>query len=186
MGMRFDTMKKLLLGLILIAALVGVVYLKSERAEEYRAHIAEESFQAGLAEGEELKEQVDSLTGLVSYKDSALAESVAVRDHLHAGQVDSLSQRIQAQEEKIAVLSDQLARKTEAERVAANNTSQTPNKKHLEIIRYYKKAVNDLPGDLSPYERRVALSEIRNETARRFSISVSKLNSLRKASNLEY
>lgn len=179
-------MRKLLLGLILIAALVGVVYLKSERAEQYRARITEESFKAGLGEGEELKTQVDSLAELVSLQDCALAESVAVREDLYAGQFDSLNEKIQTQEQQIADLSGQLAEKAATPQVAAQNTSVEPDSKHLEILNYYKKAVNDLPGDLSAYERRVALSEIRNETARKFAISVSRLNSLRKENNLEY
>jgi hypothetical protein len=179
-------MKKLLLGLILIAALVGVVYLKSERAEEYRSRLTEEGFQAGLAEGEELGAQVDSLNGLVKQKDSILAESVAVREELWAGEIDSLSQQVQAGEELIADLNSQLASKASAAKVAATNSSKTPDNKHLEILTYYKKAVNDLPEDLSAYERRIALSEIRNETTKRFRISVSLLNSLRKENNLEY
>lgn len=179
-------MKKLLLGLILIAALAGVVYLKSERAEQYRARIAEESYAAGLGDGDELKEQVDSLSGLVSRKDSAYAESTAVRQQLYTGQLDSLNEKVQVQEEQIEDLSGRLAKKTAELKVVAKAGSGDADRKHLEILNYYKKAVNDLPGDLSAYERRVALSEIRNETAQRFSITVSRLNSLRKANNLDF
>ena len=179
-------MKKLLLGLILIAALAGVVYLKSQRAEQYRARIAEESYASGLGEGEELRGQVDSLSGLVRLKDSAYAESTAVRQQLYTGQLDSLNQKVQVQEEQIQDLSGQLAQKTAESKVVAKSGSGDTSRKHLEILNYYKKAVNGLPGDLSAYERRVALSEIRNETAERFSITVSRLNSLRKANDLEF
>jgi len=178
--------KKLLLGLILIAALVGVVYLQTERAGLKDSRIAEEGYKAGQADGEKLKASVDSLTSLVDQKDSALAESTASREQFYAGQVDSLTQRIQSQEEQIADLSGKLADKTSSTKITAVNTSQEPSTKHLEILNYYKKAVNDLPEDLSAYERRVALSEIRTETARKFAITVSKLNSLRKENNLEY
>jgi hypothetical protein len=179
-------MKKLLLGIVLLAALVGVVYLQSERAEQQRAKIAEEGFRAGLTDGEELRAQVDSLTGVVEHQDDALAESVAVREDIYAGEIDSLTDQIQAQEVKIADLSNKLEQEATTSRVAAQNTTAVPNKQHLEILNYYKKAVIGLPGDLSSYERRVALSEIRNETAEKFSITVSRLNSIRKEHDLEY
>ena len=89
-------MKKLLLGLILIAALVGVVYLKSERTEQRRESIARESFQAGASAGEGYKAKADSLAGVVGRKDSLLAESLTVRDQVYAEQRDSLSQKIQS------------------------------------------------------------------------------------------
>jgi len=179
-------MKKLLLGIVLLAALIGIVYIKSERAEEYHAQVTQEGFQAGLAEGEQLKARVDSLTGLVVEKDVAMAESVAVRDELYAGNIDSLNETIKDKDQQIADLNSQLRQKTEVAQVVAKNTSQEPDKKHLEILSFYKKAVEGLPGDLSAYERRVALSEIRNEIAQKFSITVSRLNSIRKEHNLEY
>ncbi|MCP4684515.1 MAG: hypothetical protein GY867_03605 [bacterium] len=179
-------MKKFLLGIVLIAALVGVVYLKSERADQFRSRLTEEGFLAGLAEGEDLRSQVDSLAGLVVRKDSALAESVAVHDGLYAGEIDSLTEKIQSQEVQISDLNGQLAKNKKATQVAVKKKSQKPDKKHLEILSYYKKAVTDLPGDLSAYERRIALSEIRNETAQKFAITVSRLNSIRKDNNLEY
>ena len=179
-------MKKLLLGIVLLAALIGVVYLKSQRAEQQRARFTEEGFEAGLAEGEEIRAQVDSLTELVNEKDSVLAESVAVREALWAGEVDSLTNQIQSREAQTVDLNDQLSSKASPSNVTAKNTPQATDEKHLEILSYYKKAVNDLPGDLSVYERRVALSEIRKETSRRFAITVSGLNSLRKDNNLDY
>ncbi len=179
-------MKKLLLGIVLLAALIGVVYLKTQRADQQRARLTEEGFQAGLVDGEEARAKVDSLTALVSQKDSALAESVAVREELWAGEIDSLNHQIESREEQIVDLSNQLTSQGSTSQVVVKNTSQTPDKKHLEILSYYKKAVNDLPGDLSAYERRIALSEIRNETAKKFTITVSQLNSLRKDNNLDY
>lgn len=179
-------MKKLLLGLILIAALVGVVYLKSERSTQRRENIVRESFQAGASAGEKYKGQADSLNELVGLQDSLMAESMAVRDQLHASEVDSLNQTIESQEQKIADLNSQLKASQSAPKLTAKASSSSSTSKHREILEDYKKAVSDLPGDLSAYERRVALSEIRNETARKYAISLAQLNSLRKENNLDY
>ena len=79
-----------------------------------------------------------------------------------------------------------MAEKQAAPKLATKSSKPSTESKHREILNYYKKAVGDLPGDLSAYERRVALSEIRNDTARKFAITISQLNSLRKENNLDY
>ena len=49
-----------------------------------------------------------------------------------------------------------------------------------------EKRYRNLPKDLTAYERRVALSEIREESADKFRITVAELNRIRKANKLTY
>jgi len=55
-----------------------------------------------------------------------------------------------------------------------------------QILSYYKKRYRALPKDLSPYEKRVALAEIRDETAQKFSIPLSELDEIRTDNELDY
>jgi len=57
---------------------------------------------------------------------------------------------------------------------------------HEEIVSHYKLAMSRLPADLSDYEYRVAVKEVRTETAARFSITVERLNQIRKEHNVNF
>jgi hypothetical protein len=71
-------------------------------------------------------------------------------------------------------------------KTATATKSDATSQKHKEILAYYKQRYQGLPNDLSAYERRIALSEIRQESADKFKISVTELNNIRKAYKLSY
>ncbi len=55
-----------------------------------------------------------------------------------------------------------------------------------QIVRYFQDKLNTLPDDLSSYEKKVAIKEIRDETCDLFHISRAKLNQLAKVNRITY
>ncbi|MEA1980558.1 MAG: hypothetical protein U9N54_06255, partial [candidate division Zixibacteria bacterium] len=60
------------------------------------------------------------------------------------------------------------------------------NTKHQQILTYYKDRFKKLPADLSNYERRISLNEIKEETAQKFEISLVELKNIRAKYKLKY
>jgi hypothetical protein len=177
-------MKKLLVALLLLAVVVAVSYLKVLRQDNRTAQAHDTGYSEGSGELDRVRTQADSLEGLVTDYREALEDSLTTRDSLTLWQRDSLSAIIAAQEDSLKTLAAKQA-------TANRNTSATkkkvdPAKRQQEILAYYKRRYEKLPDDLSPYERRVALTEIKKETARQFSISVSDLDKIREKNKLPY
>jgi len=55
-----------------------------------------------------------------------------------------------------------------------------------QIVRYFQDKLNALPDDLSSYEKKVAIKEVRDETCDLFHISRAKLNQLAKVNRITY
>jgi len=55
-----------------------------------------------------------------------------------------------------------------------------------QIVRYFQDKLNALPDDLSSYEKRVAIKEVRDETCDLFHISRAKLYQLAKVNRITY
>ena len=187
-------MKKLLLGLFLLAALVVVSYLKMERDSEREAQAFIDGHDVGIHKTELVKVNTDSLEKLIDQKAtevaelrSMLADTLAERVQRYTQTVDSLSVIIKAGQQEIAALEKKVAAGKQAAKVLSSKPKVTASKpSHEQIIQHYKLAVAKLPADLSAYEYRVAVAEVRYETAARFNVTVARLDDIRDANNLDY
>jgi hypothetical protein len=188
-------MKKLVLGIILAAILVGVTYVQFNRDTARKSTAFRKGYRAGIDSLKNNEPDFDSVATLLNrerqalavYK-AAMADSLSRRDSLLLCTVDSLSEKIEAQRADISRLKQKaLATKTPSaggKKVATKQVSDGAS--HLEIVSHYKEAMAKLPADLSPYEYQVAVTEVRAETAAKFSITVDRLNEIRKANNVEF
>ena len=175
--------KKIVLLLFLFAVVVGVSYYKTTiQDDSMEAAYLTGQIEAGH-EADRLQHMTDSLTDELEVKEALLADTKNILDTIRVARNDSLLGVIQSRNSELADLTpSQSTAPTQATAVKTDSTS----KRHREILAYYKKRYQNLPRDLSAYERRVALSEIREESANKFKISVAKLNSIRKDNNLSY
>ena len=174
-------MKKLLLALLLLVIVLAVSYFKAARHSSEVTSAYESGRSQSTGDLVRQTERGDSLERLAGEYKSALAESLQVRDSLLATERDSVTQVLAGKNDSI----DSLQKLAQSNR----NSQEKPSKKkysHKEILSFYKSSYHDLPKDLSPYERRVALTEIRDKTARKFSITLAELNKIRKDNNLDY
>ena len=177
-------MKRLLLIVFLVVVLVGIGWFKhvrdSQREEDIRTDALSQNQEAVAQE----QATSDSLKTLLGERESTYTQELTARDEQLATTADSLDAIITAQGETIDSLTsayDKLAEK------ATDNTSSTKGKAaHKDILAYYKQEAGKLPGDLSAYERRVALSEVRTRTAQKFAITVTRLNEIRQKYHIDY
>ncbi len=181
-------MKKLILAVLLLAILIGVSYYKELRHKEqshelYNAAKKEVSQKLALA-----RQQLDSLQLVLSDTVHAVTESLQVNEAHYLAQVDSLSYLIDSLNNKLAALDEKyksLAEKGSGQK-RASSTLTHESALAEKVLVYYKKKYKSLPTDLSEYEKRVALAEIREETAQHFKISLTELNKIRKRYKLSY
>jgi hypothetical protein len=190
-------MKKLVTGIVLLAIVAAVIYVQFSRNEERQSAAFRRGFRGGVDSLKNNQPDFDSVAALVSHERQALAEYKAAiadtltrRDSLYARTVDSLSDKIEAQKADLGKLKQKaLASKSPAAGVkkgATQPTDSSAGASHKEILDHYKEAMAKLPTDLSPYEYQVAVTEIRTETAAKFSITVDRLNEIRKANHIEF
>jgi len=187
-------MKKVLLGLFLLLVIVAVAYIKTTRESERQAEVYLNGHNAGVKHAEADRPGIDSLTGqlaaerqaLAEYK-AAVADSIALQDEQHRLAVDSLSRVIDSQQADIERLQKlSLANTTAATKSGSGSAAGSSGASHEEIVSHYKLAMSRLPADLSDYEYRVAVKEVRIETAARFSITVKRLNQIRREHNVNF
>jgi len=186
-------MKKLLLGLFLLAALIVVSYFKTMRDSEREAQAFVDGHEMGSQKAELVQANTDSLEKLIDEKAtevielrSALADTLAERDQLYEQIVDSLSEIIKAGQQEIAGLENQVAAGKLEAGTSSSKQEVASKASHREILQHYKLAVAKLPADLSAYEYRVAVAEVRSDTSAKFNITVARLNEIRDANNLDY
>lgn len=187
-------MKKVLLGLFLLAALIAVSYIKSERESERQAQSFIDGHDVGARKSELVQYNTDSLEQLIDQKATevvelrtTMADTLAERDQQYAETIDSLGAIIMAGQEEIAALEKKVAAsKKAAKKSSSTSDSAAPKAAHKDILKYYRLAVAKLPADLSTYEYRVSVAEIRTETAAKFKITVARLDEIRVANNLDY
>ena len=173
--------------MLLLALLAGVSYLKVKRDQSGSADAFEKGKQSSESENLASKAAADSLADLLKQTQLAWSDSVETQSKRSQGIRDSLLAEIAGRDSTLAAIAGEnetLAAKPEPG-ASATAESSSPKRQH-EILAHYKQMVKQLPSDLSNYERRVALKEIRHETARKFSISTSQLDSLRKDNNLNF
>lgn len=168
--------------------MVGLSYVKTLRNTNKRT----EAFEKGkVVAGNELiqfKDRVDSLKIELGSKEVALADSIVKNKQFYQLYIDSLETNNSSLEDSISGLAKKLIAKVK-QPVSKKSNSKIVNKtnnKHQKILSYYKDRYKKLPSDLSDYERRIALNEIKEETAQKFKISLAELRNLRNKFKLKY
>jgi hypothetical protein len=185
-------MKKLLLGIVLLAALVGISYLKTTMESERAAEAFIDGHQVGTRAAQSAQPDVDSMSGafekerlaLVEQK-TALADSLAARDQQHERVVDSLTDKLAGQDSEISRLKKQASAGPPPSKAKTPRKTSTAQATESQIVSHYKLAVAKLPSDLSAYEYRVALAEVKTETAEKFKITANHLDQIREEYNLD-
>lgn len=179
-------MKRIFLAIALLLVVLSVSYIKTVRGRSQQTSIyqkARKDLKGPLIKS--LKD-ADSLRQVIEQRDGELGDSVALLNLHHAAEIDSL-------EETTRILQDSL--ELERSKMVASKTesveSESPKRKSTrlldnKIISYYKTKYQALPTDLSKYELRVALAEIRTETADKFKISLTELGHIRTRNELKY
>ncbi len=180
--------RKILIAFVLLVVLAGFSYVKTSRdyakqdaiLEKAKSEISEEN----KSQFGDYKKSIDSLSTLIVSKDESFNKSLTSQKNSYESDLDSLESIISNQSAKITKLS----KRPEKKKQTASKVKKKPKQlsEHEKIYRYYKKRYTDLPEDLSTYERKIALSEIREETASKFSISLNKLSKIRKEYKLNY
>lgn len=172
-------MRKILLAITLLILLFAISYIKSVRGDSSR--------KADLLEGQressrllQTKEnQIDSLKLVAGNNELAYADSLTKQRQDYQREIDSLNFAFAARWDEIEKLEQQ-------QKSAAKKAVNLVLEKNKRILDYYKRRYQGLPKDLSVYERKIALNEIREETAGKFRITLSELESIRSQNKLGY
>jgi hypothetical protein len=184
-------MRKALLvitGIILLAVVIGVSYYKSVRNETRTLEAYEQGKQEEAATREQYRARLDSLTYLIEQQRDEHNQSVWMREMAYRLTYDSLLKALEESYTREDSLKNELAslKKRGKKSNARISPSVRKSSRHEQILSYYRKRYQSLPKDLSPYERRVALAEIREETAQKFSITLQELDEIRRTGKLDY
>ena len=167
-------MRKLIFFLLLVALLFGVSYYKNLRDHEQEQTAYAQGLDEGRREIAGNTQTIDSIESLLEAERSRADSLTARQSNEDTSEQDSLNALIISREATIDRLRD-LNDKLEAKLI--DKTAETQEAK---IVAYYNDRFQSLPADLSTYERKVAMSEIRTETAQKFKISSAELERIRK------
>jgi hypothetical protein len=191
--------KRIILAVLLLAVVAAVSYIKSVRGTSG----GNDGSSAGGTQGNALSyagdegiddyaETIDSLRRVIDARDSLVADSLEAGRLAWGRKVDSLFEKL----DSLDCLIDELylaraaadSSEAEADSVAAVDSAAlaAAEAQREEIVEHYRRLYEDLPDDLSAYERRVALYEIRLQTARHYDISLGRLKEIRSESGLSY
>ena len=180
-------MKKAALAIVFLGLLTAVCYYRANTQKQQK----ESAYQLGLDEASHVVEEydlwLDSQHQVIQRQQHEAAESLWVRELAYRDALDSLQGIIAPNQEKMDTLS-QMFDKARSEAEEPESTQQVSGRKaieHEQILSYYRKRLKNLPGDLSQYEKNVALREIRGETVQKFSISMRELDKIRKDNQLD-
>jgi len=168
---------KLLLSFVLLLMIVAVSYFQAAR----RQSKIDNSFILGKKTSQKeilaLQSATDSLTTKIGRQEVIHAESLFQREKQVQRNTDSLAEIISSQQQSIT----ELKKKRTPVKSTVVQKSAESEKKHKELLSYYKKRYESLPTDLSEYELKVAVFEIRQETSQKFSITLTEFNRIREA-----
>lgn len=179
-------LKKLFILSLLVAVVVAVSYYKTRLNESNTSAAYQSGQEAARQEIDQRQDRSDSLMAELTLKNQTLIETQAAQDTLRLAEKDSLTSVIDSQQSLILSMTEAQEQLASTPKTVTKIKKQSVDENHLQILAYYKKMYQDLPTDLSAYELRVSLSEIREVSARKFSISVAKLNQIRQANGLNY
>ncbi len=177
-------MKKIVLAFLLLIIIVAVSYLKSVRDQSNRQKLYQEGLDKGTTEVAVYRQTADSLKATLDSSRTAFADSTGKLQQAQNAETDSLKQVIADREQALlqATSKKKAAAKVQPKPKPADSVQSAG--KHAEILAYYKRRLQELPKDLSDYEKKVALNEVRDETVKKFSISLTELEQLRIANNI--
>ncbi len=178
-------MKKIILAAVILVLIVGLSYIKTLRDYDRSRAYYQDGKADAVQELDEYKNEADSLKFAVGEQQVAFADSLVRKDISYQSRIDSLEGVVDQQQNQISTL----AAKTETKPAAAISKTTSPKptlSKHEQILKYYKKRYTNLPKDLSDYEKRIAINEIREETSLKFSISLQELKKIRETNRLAY
>jgi len=189
--------KKVLLAFALLSVVIAVSYIKGVRGDSERQAAVSASKQAAV-QLEQYEDNVDSLRSLIGQLDHSYAESLLQRDLKYGQMIDSLFDALDSVDCELdshllaSANADPALAKTKP--TAAVQPTEIDRKKAVEalearnakILDYYTKKHRDLPADLTEYERKVSLYEIRLETAREYDITLTELKRIRNEGGLTY
>lgn len=175
-------MGKLTLSVVLLIMIVAVSYIQAVR----RQSKTDNSFQLGVKSSQkevlEHKSAADSIKTIMGELEIKHGESHLVRDKSYQRDIDSLSNIITLQEKSLI----ELKKKNKSAKAVVSQSQTNSGKLHRELLAYYKKRYESLPSDLTEYERKVAISEIRQERAGKYSLTTSEFNRIRELYKLTY
>ena len=180
-------MKKILLAVILLALVIGVSYVKSVRTSDNRDSAYRDGKTEAARELADYQLQVDSLRAILGEKEVGFADSLVRTRAEYKAEIDSLTDLVAKRNKRIWDLKSQLSKATAStSKSTSRKVTSGASKKHEQILSYYKNRYKSLPTDLTDYEKKVAINEIREETARKYSITLAELKSLREKHKLNY
>ena len=171
--------KKILIALLLLVVIAGISYVKMVRADKAEAEAFEQGIRTAEKELFSAQQQLDSLRTALAEREVEVGSTMTAKDAAHRQEADSLTATIAGLEEKVRGLEVDLARARTALKKSQGQAARQQPSKHEQVLSYYKRRYKGLPQDLSSYERKVALGEIRQETAKKYNITVAELNRIR-------
>lgn len=188
--------KQVLLAFTLLSIVIAVSYIKGVRGDSERQAAVSASKQAAI-QLEQYEDNVDSLRSLIGQMDYSYAESLSQRDLEYGLMIDSLFDALDSVECELdshllaSADADPALAETEPMAVAQpaeidGKTAEALRARTTKILDYYTKKHRDLPADLTEYERKVSLYEIRLETARKYEITLTELKRIRNEGGLTY
>ena len=179
-------MKKILLGFLLILALIAVSYYSAVRTDTRVKREYTSGYSKGEKEAMIQKSRADSLESNLRQTRSQYEDSLRILALAHDVIIDSLNRTISTKDKELAARAN--ARKTQTAKKTDTGTRKASVTKsgftHAQILDFYRTKLKALPADLSAYERRVALNEIRDETTRKFAITAKDFDSIREVNKL--
>ena len=182
-------MKKISLAVFFLAIVVAVSYFKATRQSAKSQQAYQQGKSEGIAQTAQLRTKVDSLGQHIVLQEDRLADSVAQVEKAYSFQLDSLKTVLDSVESKNRTIVAELD-KLQSPRNATSGSdgvrASAEATKHKQILTYYKRRFDDLPKDLSQYESKAARSEIRQETAQKFSITLKELDKIREKYKVNY
>ncbi len=171
-------MKKVVLAVVFLAIIVALSYYSASTHKEQTQVAYEHGRQESAHQIESLNKRYNLLADSIAQQEVEAAKLVWQRELAYRSAYDSLVKASNIEESK-----------TGSRKVDFNSDAHLTEDgllRHKQILGYYKKRYRDLPKDLSPYEKKVALAEIRDETARKFSISLEEFDKIRTENKLDY
>jgi len=179
-------MKKIFIGFLLIVALIAVSYYNANRTDIRTKQRYQDGYAKGTSEAAIQKARADSIQSAMNQTRVQFEDSLKILALTNSTVIDSLTQTIAAKDKELVKQAERrklASRKTDTGSKSKNAVTKS-GVSHAQILEYYRKKLGELPTDLSPYERSLALSEIRDQTSRKFSISAQDFQKIREDSNL--
>lgn len=179
-------MKKIFLAFLLIVALVAISYYSANRTDIRTKQKYQDGYAKGTSEAAVQKTRADSIESAMNQARVQYEDSLKILALSHSAVVDSLTRTITAKDQELVKQAER--RKLASRKNDSGGKSKPAATKsgvsHAQILDYYRGKLKELPADLSPYERSIALAEIRDQTTKKFSITAQDFQKIRETNKL--